>query len=164
MKSTDIIYSSHDDDVMQYQRRGEEGRVDEDVAVGFWKDGEAYLFGKEAKSDQMLMKLEKDDMLGKLPFYYIGQEPHCATVMASEDLETQKINTDNIMKEYARLPRVLRNMINNVSTCVAKTTSDFLHQNGVSDEAETENRPDSASGLEAYDENQSTSTGDGISD
>ena len=105
-------------------------------------NGEAYLFGKDAKSDQMLMKLEKDDMLGKLPFYYIGQEPHCATVMASEDFETQKINTDNIMKEYARLPRVLRNMINNVSTCVAKTTSDFLNQDGVSDEAETDNIPE----------------------
>ena len=78
-------------------------------------NGEAYLFAKESKSDQLLIKLEKGDMLGKLPFYDIGQEPHCATVMASEDLETQKINTDNIMKEYARLPRVLRNMINNAS-------------------------------------------------
>ncbi len=91
-------------------------------------NGEAYLFGKEAKSDKLLFVLEKGDLLGKLPFYDIGQEPHCATVMASKDLETQKINTDSIMKEYARLPRVLRNMINNVSTCVAKTTLDFLHR------------------------------------
>ena len=68
------------------------------------------------------------DVLGKLPFYDIGQEPHGATVIASKDLETQKINTDHIMKEYARLPRVLRNMINNVSMCVAKTTFDFLHR------------------------------------
>jgi hypothetical protein len=91
-------------------------------------NGEAYLFGKEAKSDQLLFMLEKGDLLGSLPFYDIGQEPHCATVIASKDLETQKINTDIIMKEYARLPRVLRNMINNVSTCVAKTTLDFLHR------------------------------------
>jgi hypothetical protein len=102
-------------------------------------NGEAYLFGREAKSDKLLFMLEKDDVLGKLPFYDIGQEPHCATVIASKDFETQKINTDNIMKEYTRLPRVLRNMINNVSTCVAKTTLDFLDRDGVELPAETVN-------------------------
>ncbi len=93
--------------------------------------GEAYLYGKEAKSDQLLFMLEKGDVLGNLPFSDIGQEPHRANVIASNDFEAQRIDTDNIMKEYARLPRVLQNMINNVSACVAKSTLDFLHREKV---------------------------------
>ena len=89
------------------------------------------MCGKEANVELLFFPLEKGDMLGKLPFYDIGQEPDCATVIASRNLEVKKINTDIIMKEYARLPRVLQNMINNVSMCVAKTTRDFLKNDGV---------------------------------
>lgn len=92
-------------------------------------DGEAYLIGKEAKKGTLISTLEKGDVVGKLPFCYIGQEPHCATVAASKDLKTQKIDRDEIMKEYTRLPRALRYMINNVATCVAKTTFDFIRRN-----------------------------------
>ena len=119
------------------ESRFEEERLSHEVLS--ITNGEAYLFGKEAKSDQLLFMLEKGDLLGKLPFYDIGQEPYGATVIASKDLETQKINTDRIMKEYTRLPRVLRNMINNVGTCVAKTTLDFLDRDGVELPAETVN-------------------------
>ena len=96
------------------------------------------------------------DVLGKLPFYDIGQEPHCATVIESKDLEIQKINTDSTMKEYTRPLRVLRNMINNVGTCVAKTTLDFLGRDKVELPAETVNRSHSASRLEARDEKHFT--------
>ena len=102
-------------------------------------NGEAYLCGKETKSDLLLFQLEKNDVLGKLPFYDIGQEPDCARVIKSKNLEIKKINTDTIMKEYARLPRVLKNMINNVSTCVAKTTFDFLKNDTGSQPIETVN-------------------------
>ena len=102
----------------------EEGNLSQDVLSII--DGEAYLIGKEANTGTILSTLEKGDMIGKLPFCYIGQEPHCATVVASKDLRTQKIDRDHIMKEFIRLPRVLRYMINNVATCVAKTTLDFM--------------------------------------
>jgi CRP-like cAMP-binding protein len=93
-------------------------------------DGEAYLIGKDANTGTLLSTLEEGDMVGKLPFCYVGQEPHCATVVASKDLKTQKIDTDHIMKEFTRLPRALRNMINNVATCVARTTFSFLNVKG----------------------------------
>ena len=102
-------------------------------------NGQAQLYGKDTNDDRLLFGLEKGDVLGKLPFYDIGQEPGCARVIASENLEIRKIDTDTIMKEYARLPRVLRNMINNVSTCVAKTTLDFLENEVGSHTVETVN-------------------------
>ncbi len=115
----------------------EEERLSNDVFS--ITNGEAYLFGKESNSNRLLFKLEKSDLLGRLPFCDIGQEPEYATVIPSGNLETQKISTDNIMKEYSRLPRVLRNMINNAGTCVAKTTLDYLQGDNVKPAPETMN-------------------------
>lgn len=44
MKSTDIIYAYHDDDEVQYEIRGQDGRVEDGSAVGYIKDGEQILF------------------------------------------------------------------------------------------------------------------------
>ena len=50
-------------------------------------EGEAYLFDKISKSDRPLLKLEKDDVFGSLPFLSVGRESDSIKVLASKNLE-----------------------------------------------------------------------------
>jgi CRP-like cAMP-binding protein len=90
------------------------------------REGEAYLFDKTSKSDRPLLKLEKDDVFGSLPFLSLGRESESIKILASKDLEITRLNPEDILREYERLPMVFQNMIHNLSMCIAQTARNSL--------------------------------------
>ena len=84
--------------------------------------GEAYVIGQAPKGDIPLMTLKKNDVFGYLPFMDIGHEPRFASVFASKELQTDKLDMENLRKEYDKLSGTLKNLIYNVGSCIATTT------------------------------------------
>ena len=89
-------------------------------------EGEVFLFDKTSASDQPLIKLEKDDVFGSLPFLSLGRDPDLAKIIASKDLTINKLTPEKILAEYERLPVVFQNMVQNLCMCVEQTTRNCL--------------------------------------
>lgn len=70
----------------------------------------------------LLSSLNKGDFIGRIPFFSIGHEPHSASVFASKDFEADILPLDRVLKEYNKLSSTLKNIIENVSTCVLVST------------------------------------------
>ncbi|MEE8399008.1 MAG: DUF4388 domain-containing protein [Desulfobacterales bacterium] len=84
--------------------------------------GNAYIVGETEKGMLPLLALEKDDIFGYNPFLDYGHEPRLASVMGSDDLEMEKIDTQGIEKEFDGLSNTFRNMIYHVGSCITTTT------------------------------------------
>jgi len=84
--------------------------------------GNAYIVRKKKFGYVPLIKLEKGDFFGQIPFLEIGLEPYSATVLGSEDLETEELNTEDLQKEYERLSTTIRNIIDNVAVNISVTS------------------------------------------
>jgi CRP-like cAMP-binding protein len=69
-----------------------------------------------------LVTLRPGDFFGSIPFLNLGQEPHSASVYATNDMKIHAINTDKLTEEYERLPSMLRNLIEHQATCVSVTS------------------------------------------
>ena len=69
-----------------------------------------------------LVTLRPGDFFGSLPFLNLGQEPHSASVYATNDMKIHAINSDKLTEEYDRLPSMLRNLIEHQATCVSVTS------------------------------------------
>jgi CRP-like cAMP-binding protein len=85
-------------------------------------EGEAYVVRRTPQGYLSLLTLKKDDVFGYAQFMDIGHELRCASVTASKDLRINRLDTDSLRKEYARLSPVLKGLIENVATCVSLTT------------------------------------------
>lgn len=90
-------------------------------------EGETHVMRRTPKGYVPLLTLEKDDIFGYVPFLDIGQEPRCASVMASENLKVTRLDAEGLHNEYNHLSGTLRSMINNVATCVSVTTQMACH-------------------------------------
>ncbi len=84
--------------------------------------GHAYVVRKKKFGYVPLLKLEKGDFIGHVPFLEIGLEPYSATVLGSEDLETEEVNIDDLQKEYERLSTTVKNIIDNVAVNISVTS------------------------------------------
>lgn len=69
-----------------------------------------------------LVTLRPGDFFGSIPFLNLGQEPHSASVYATNDMKIHAINTDKLTAEYERLPSMLRNLIEHQATCISVTS------------------------------------------
>ena len=69
-----------------------------------------------------LVTLRPGDFFGSLPFLNLGQEPHSASVYATNDMKIHAMNTDKLTEEYDRLPSMLRNLIEHQATCISVTS------------------------------------------
>ncbi len=85
-------------------------------------EGEAYVVRLTLQGYLSLLTLKKDDVFGYAPFMDIGQELRCGSVIASQDLRINRLDTDSLRKEYDRLSPVFKGFIENVATCVSLTT------------------------------------------
>ncbi|MBW2608885.1 MAG: DUF4388 domain-containing protein [Deltaproteobacteria bacterium] len=85
-------------------------------------EGTAYLVGQSAKGIIPLLTLDKDDVFGNVPFLDIGHEPRSAAVLSSKDLKVNALDTGSLQKEYDQLSGTLKNLINNVTTCISIST------------------------------------------
>jgi CRP-like cAMP-binding protein len=78
--------------------------------------GSAYISRKTDKGQTLLLRLEDNDFVGKIPFLNMGHEPDSASVYASDDLKLKPLNLEELQKEYENLSVTIKNMIeNNVS-------------------------------------------------
>jgi CRP-like cAMP-binding protein len=96
------------------------------------KRGEVVLVKKVDEIIVPLAILGKGDFLGKAPFMDLGHEPEYATVFASKDFEVTKLDPESLNEEYDQLPPMLKNMVDNLSTCVSMTSRvaiDFQKKN-----------------------------------
>ena len=87
-------------------------------------EGTAHVVGRLPQADLPLLTLERDDVFGHFPFLDMGHEPYSACIRASKDLRTEKLDSRGIQHEYENLSRGFRNLIDNMSTCIAVTTKE----------------------------------------
>jgi CRP-like cAMP-binding protein len=87
-------------------------------------EGTAHVVSQLPQADLPLLTLERDDVFGHLPFLDMGHEPYSASIRASKDLRTDKLDALGIQHEYENLSRGFRNLIDNMSTCIAVTTKE----------------------------------------
>lgn len=85
-------------------------------------EGEAYVVGQTRKGSLHLLTLQKEDVFGYMPFLDMGHEPRLTGILASEDLQVNKLDTKSLQNEYNKLSGTFRNMIYHTATCIFTTT------------------------------------------
>jgi CRP-like cAMP-binding protein len=85
-------------------------------------EGEGYVMGRTDRGDLPLFTLGKGDVYGYLPFMDLGQEPRFASVLAPKGLKVSRLDMERLQGEYDHLSATLRNMIENMGTCISETT------------------------------------------
>lgn len=85
--------------------------------------GESYVMMHSNGRSLPLLKLERSDVFGYVPFMKMGHEPHSAAIVGSKDLETQTLNMDRLRWEYDGLSGTFKNLISNMGDCVSATTA-----------------------------------------
>ena len=84
--------------------------------------GTASIVRKTESGYVPLLKLDKGDFFGHLPFLKMGHEPHAASVFASKDLKVTPMDVGNLQREHTTLSSSFRNIIENVVTCISVST------------------------------------------
>jgi CRP-like cAMP-binding protein len=90
-------------------------------------DGETHIVRRTPNGYLELLTLEKGDVFGYVPFLDVGHEPRSASVIASKDLKVSKLDGQALQEEYDQLSGTLKNIIDNVGTCVSMTTRVACH-------------------------------------
>lgn len=86
------------------------------------KQGNAFVVRKTDSDYVHLSTLNKGDFFGHVPFLDMGHEPYSALVFGSKDLEIKKLGPEKLQKEYDQLSNTLKNIIENIGTCILATT------------------------------------------
>jgi len=97
-----------------------EGSAKKDVYT--IKEGKAYVIRHTSKGYLPLLTFEEGDVFGYVPFMDMGHEPRCASVLASEDLKVNRLDSEGLQKEYEQLSGTFRRLVDSVTTCVSLTT------------------------------------------
>jgi CRP-like cAMP-binding protein len=84
--------------------------------------GQAAIVRKIPEGYVLLAILGQGDFIGHISFLDIGHEPYSASVFTTEDFQSDKINSENLRKEYDGLSSTLRNLIESVATTISVTT------------------------------------------
>ncbi len=85
------------------------------------KKGKASLIRKTPHGHLLLNTFKKGNVFGHMPFLDVGQEPRCASVVASSDLQTNKLDIVSIQNEYYKVSGVFKSLIDTVVTCISMT-------------------------------------------
>ena len=84
--------------------------------------GETYVVSETSKGRIPLIKLNKKDVFGHLPFFDIGHEPQFATIFGSKDLEIRAIDTPKLQQEYEDLSSTFKHLIEHSCHSISVTT------------------------------------------
>lgn len=109
-KKPDDFLSDKEQIVKQGEKKSE---------VSFIEQGSVCITRKTNKGQLLLARLDDGDFIGPLPFLDLGQEPHLASVYASEDLGLTPVGLEELQKEYNRLSATMKNFIENTSVIIA---------------------------------------------
>ncbi len=85
-------------------------------------EGEVWIVRKINNGYLPIVNLCAGDYIGLIPFVNLGQEPHSASVLCSKNTKAIAIETGNIQNEYDSLSLTLKNIIENIGTCISATT------------------------------------------
>jgi hypothetical protein len=86
------------------------------------KNGTADIIGKGPKGNLRLLSLDKDDVLGKIPFIDFGHEPVSASVMVSNSFKADVLDSRALQEEYNNLSHTFKNFIFNTGANISMTT------------------------------------------
>lgn len=89
--------------------------------------GSAAIIGKSPRGNFNLLSLGSDDVFGKIPFMDFGHEPRSASVMVSNPINVERIDSKALQVEYSNLTQTFKNFIFNTATNISMTTS-LLYQ------------------------------------
>ncbi|MCF8061129.1 MAG: DUF4388 domain-containing protein [Deltaproteobacteria bacterium] len=89
--------------------------------------GEICLACRTKKGGLPLITLEREDVFGNLPFACTGQEPQDASVLASKNLELEKLDPAKLQAEHARLSLTFRSLVETLCTSISVTTQIARH-------------------------------------
>jgi len=90
--------------------------------IYFIERGEAYVVRSINNDYVLLANLCKEDCFGNIPFVEIGHEPYFASVFGSKGLKFGAITMDDIQQEYNQLSLTVRNIIDNLASCISATS------------------------------------------
>lgn len=86
------------------------------------KQGRASVVRKTESGPLLLCHLYKGDYFGDVTFLHLGQEPEGASIYGSENIKIAKIQAVSLQKEYNRLSTTLKNIVDNMVTCISVST------------------------------------------
>ena len=86
------------------------------------RSGEAWVARESDERIVPLLRLEKGDFLGRIPFLDMGHEPFSASVFASPDLKLTTVNPDDFQQAYDNLSATLKNIFAHLATCISVTS------------------------------------------
>jgi len=86
-------------------------------------EGEASVVRESTKGFFPLLKLDKKDFFGPVPFMDINQEFYNAQIFASNDLKILEVDLVILHQEYDKMPVTLKNLIYDAGNCIYKTTN-----------------------------------------
>ncbi|OQY05789.1 MAG: hypothetical protein B6I22_06885 [Desulfobacteraceae bacterium 4572_123] len=85
-------------------------------------NGKAFIARQTDHEILLFSELEKGDYFGNIPFLDIGHEPYSASVFASRNLKTSRVDVEKLQQEYEQLSLTFRNIVANVGTCISATS------------------------------------------
>lgn len=86
------------------------------------RDGEAVIARSTENGQVPLMRLNKGDFFGRIPFLDVGHEPFSASVFSSPSLKLTAVDAQQLQQEHAKLSSTLKNMVEHMGTCISVTT------------------------------------------
>ncbi len=85
-------------------------------------EGSVIVDIKNPEGKDIMFSLEKNDIIGNLPFVDFGHEPNSAIIIPSKGLKTEKMDVTEIQTEYDKLSRTFKNLIYNICNYIRNTT------------------------------------------
>jgi CRP-like cAMP-binding protein len=85
-------------------------------------EGSVIIVIKDPGGRNILFPLEANDCIGNIPFVDFGHEPNSAIIIASKDLKTEKLDINEIQKEYDQLSKTFKNLVYNICNYIRNTT------------------------------------------
>ena len=85
-------------------------------------EGSAIVVVKDSGGRNIMFPLEKNDVIGNIPFVDFGHEPNAAIIVGSRDLKTEKIDVIEIQREYDKLSKTFKNLVYNICNYIRNTT------------------------------------------
>jgi CRP-like cAMP-binding protein len=123
---TDRIVEYHDgklqtDDILKDKKVLIQQAKSDDQQLYLVKQGRASVVRNTDSGPVLLCHLYKGDFFGTLPFLHMGHEPENASIYGSENIKITKVEIVSLQKEYNRLSATLKNIVDNMASCMSVT-------------------------------------------
>lgn len=92
------------------------------------KKGSAAVVRKTDQGQILLTQLEEGDFIGQVPFLTLRHEPESASVLVSEDFESEPMDISLLSKEYAGINTTLKNIVDHIASCVSLTSDTICYR------------------------------------